>query len=97
MMTLANILGKAGKRLIPGDLIPGSGFGKWDMAAFYGFGYTANQHTDKDASATLSITYFKENCPGLAASFSYSKWGVIVNKEANTAWYVSMLLFYGYN
>jgi len=65
---------------------PGSGFGRFDMAAFYAFNDSTSQHVDRDAAWTIAVTFQKDNAHGLAGAFSWSNWGVVVNSPGNTAW-----------
>jgi hypothetical protein len=65
----------------------GTGFGRWDASAFYGYNYSTAQHIDKDASWSVANTLEKEDCPDLAGSFAYSEWGTVVVTQENTVWY----------
>lgn len=70
---------------------PGGGFGRHDMAAFYAHNDSTSQHVDDDASWSIAMTYEKEYAPGLAGAFGWSEWGIVVQNDPNTTWFVSSL------
>jgi hypothetical protein len=65
---------------------PGSGFGRYDLAAFYAHNDSTAQHTDHDAAWSIATCYKKTAMPGIGGSFGWSKWGVVVNARSNTSW-----------
>lgn len=73
------------------ELEPGSGFGRFDMAAFYVLNDGTAQHVDRDSAWTIAVSFQKENAPGLAGSFAWSEWGVVVTAPTNSVWYCHLL------
>jgi hypothetical protein len=74
------------------ELEPGSGFGRFDMAAFYILNDGTAQHVDRDSAWTIAVSLQKENAPGLAGSFAWSDWGVVVTAPGNSVWYHHLLV-----
>jgi hypothetical protein len=67
----------------PDEFEAGSGFGRFDMSTFYARDDTRNQHLDRDAAYSVACTIDKSPV-GLAGSFAWSEWGIVVSQSPNT-------------